>query len=266
MERDRKKSNQIDISIVIVSWNVANLLQKCLYSIYQNSADLSLEIFVVDNASSDNTIKMIKDSFPEVELIENKKNFGFARANNQAIKKARGEYILLLNPDTEILNDNLKKSFQFMRVNQECGVMGPKMYFADQNLQPSVRKFPTFWPIFLMLIKAPKFFNQLKSIDNYLCVDFDYSKKQEVDQVMGAFMMISKKVLDRIGLLDERFFIWFEEVDLCKRIWDGGYKVIYNPEIEIIHHGGKSFSQQGIVTKQFTFFKSALKYFLKHKK
>ena len=266
MADDRKKSNKIDLSIVIVSWNVSSLLQKCLYSIYQNQDDLSLEVFVVDNNSMDGSAKMISDSFPEATLIKNKKNLGFAKANNQAIKKATGEYVLLLNPDTEILGDGLQKSLKFMKSNSECGVMGPKMLFENKTLQPSVRRFPKIWPIFLMFIKAPKVFESISAINNYLYIDFDYTKEQEVDQVMGAYMLIPKKVLDKVGNFDERFFVWFEEVDLCKRIWGGGYKVIYNPNIEIIHPGGKSFSQQKAVSKQFRFFMSAFKYFLKNRK
>ena len=254
----------MDLSIIIVSWNTQDLLRKCLNSIYQNLDGLNLEIFVVDNNSSDKTAQMVKAEFPQVNLITNNKNLGFAKANNQAIKQVKGEYLLLLNPDTEILNNGLIKSLQFMKSHQSCGVMGPKMLFEDKSLQPSVRRWPRPWPIFLMLIKAQKFFKGLKAIDYYLYKDFDYNKEQAVDQVMGAFMLIPKEVMAKVGLLDERFFIWFEEVDFCKRVWQNGYSVIYNPDIQLIHYGGRSFSQQPIISKQWQFFKSALKYFLKH--
>jgi GT2 family glycosyltransferase len=254
----------VDLSIVIVSWNVESLLKKCLQSIYENQGDLSLEVFVVDNNSSDQTVAMIQSKFPEVKLIKNKKNEGFARANNQAIKQARGEYVLLLNPDTEIVDKALDKSLRFMKDSPRCGIMGPKMLFADKSVQPSVRNLPTVWPIFLMLLKVPKILPHLKSIDKYLSVGFDYSRLQEVKQVMGAYMFMSKQALDEVGLLDERFFIWFEEVDLCKRMLDNGKIIMYNPEVVIIHHGGESFSQQGVVKKQLAFFKSAYKYFIKH--
>ena len=151
-----------------------------------------------------------------------------------------------------------------MKNNPECGVMGPKMFFANKSLQPSVRRFPTFWPILLMFLKMPKIFKHLKSIEQYLYTDFDYEKRQEVDQVMGAYMLMPKKLLDKIGAFDERFFFWFEEVDLCRRVWSENKKVIYNPEIEIIHYGGKSFSQQKFIVNQRVFFSSALKYFLKN--
>lgn len=252
------------LSIIIVSWNTKDLLDKCLESIYKNKNNIDLEIFVVDNNSSDQTVEMIKDKYQQVKLITNNSNLGFAAANNQALKLASGEYTLLLNPDTEIINNSLSKALEFMTRNPNCGVMGAKLLNFDKTIQPSVRRLPTLWPILLMLFKAPKIFKNIKSIDRYLWVDFDYSKQQEVEQVMGAFMMVPKKIIDQIGFLDERFYIWFEEVDLCRRIRSIGSQVIYNPAVEIIHHGGQSFAQEKVIKKQLLFFKSALKYFLKH--
>lgn len=254
----------MDLSIIIVSWNTQDLLKKCLDSIYRYQAGLSLEILVVDNNSIDGTVAMIKDEYLQVKLIANNKNLGFARANNQAIKLATGEYILLLNPDTEILPNSLETTVKFMADHPHCGALGARLLNHDQTLQPSVRNFPTFWPIFLMLIKAPKIFKHLKPIEHYLKTDFNYNKLQPVDQIMGAFMLIPKKVFSDIGLLDERFFIWFEEVDLCQRIKKSGQQVIYNPAVAVIHHGGSSFRQTAVVKKQWLFFISALKYFLKY--
>jgi GT2 family glycosyltransferase len=252
------------LSIIIVSWNVKDLLRKCLNSIDANKGDIDLEVFVVDNASHDGSAEMVVQEFSGVNLIASKENLGFAKGNNLAIKQTTGEYVLLLNPDTEIFSDTLAKSLEFMRQHVDCGIMGCKMVYPDGSDQASVRLFPTWWPIFLMLVKAPKLFPKLESIKKYLAENFDYSKTQTVDQVMGAYMMIPKSALDKVGLLDERFFNWFEEVDLCKRFWQAGYKVYYFAETKIIHHGGKSFSQQKLVTNQRVFFSSALKYFLKH--
>ncbi len=254
----------MDLSIIIVSWNTKDLLQKCLHSIYLHQADLSLEVYVVDNNSSDQTVEMIRNDFPQVKLISNNLNFGFAKANNQAAKVAKGDYILLLNPDTEISPNSLSKAINYLKTHPNCGVLGAKLLNYDKTIQPSVRNFPTIWPIFLMLIKAPKFFKHLNSIDHYLKIDLDYTKIQSVDQVMGAFMMMSREKFKQIGYLDERFFIWFEEVDLCYRFKKSGQVVIYNPEIEIIHYGGQSFAQAGVIKKQFLFFKSACRYFLKN--
>lgn len=254
------------LSIVIVSWNVKDLLRKCLKSIDEGREGIDLEVFVVDNASHDNSAEMVNEEFPWVKLIASKKNLGFAGGNNVAIRQAEGEYILLLNPDTEIFPDTLKRSLSFMENHPNCGAMGCKMIYPDGRDQASVRRFPTWWPIFLMLIKAPKIFPQLKALKHYLAKDFDYGKEQTVDQIMGAFMLIPRSVFDKVGILDERFFNWFEEVDMCRRIWRAGYKIYYFPETKIIHHGGKSFSQETLIKNQKVFFSSALKYFLKHLK
>lgn len=254
------------LSIIIVSWNTKDLLRKCLRSIEQGRGSIDLEVFVVDNASHDNSVEMVQREFSWVKLIASPYNLGFAKGNNTAIKQAQGKYILLLNPDTEIFPDTLEKALFFMENNADCGAMGCKMIFPNGQDQASVRRFPTWWPIFLMLIKAPKLFTNLKALKYYLAEDFDYTKKQTVDQIMGAFMLIPKAIFDKVGILDERFFNWFEEVDLCRRIWQSGYKIYYFPEVKIIHHGGKSFSQETLIKNQRVFFSSALKYFLKYLK
>jgi len=200
-------SKNIDLSIIIVSWNTKDLLDKCLRSVYENNSQLNLEVFVVDNNSKDQTVDMVKSKYPLVKLISNNKNLGFAVANNQALKKAQGKYILLLNPDTEILEKALERAIEFMANHLDCGVMGAKLLNTDKTVQFSVRKLPTWWPIFLLLVKAPKFFKKLKALDDYLCLNFNYNKLQTVEQVMGAFMLMTKKLIDEIGLLDERFFI-----------------------------------------------------------
>ncbi|MFA6228111.1 MAG: glycosyltransferase family 2 protein [Patescibacteria group bacterium] len=251
------------LSIIIVSYKVKDLLEKCLDSIYRNQGNLTMELFVVDNASGDGTAELIKKKFPQSRLIASDKNLGFAKANNLAIKQATGEYILLLNPDTEIFPDTLSKSVAAVKRHSACGILGVQMIYPDGRLQPSVRRLPTRWPVILMLLKLPKLLPHLKSISRYLAEDLDYAKEQEVEQVMGAFMLIPRPVLDKVGLLDERFFVWFEEVDFCRRVSRAGYKIIYTPETKIIHHGGKSFGQQKVVTNQWRFFKSALLYFLK---
>jgi GT2 family glycosyltransferase len=252
------------LSIVIVSWNIKDLLKECLQSIRASLGDFELEVYVVDNNSQDGTVEMMRQDFPKVKLIANDNNLGFARANNQALKQATGDYILLLNPDTKLFPDTLAKASNWLIGRPEVGIMGIRLLNADASLQPSVRRFPKFWPILLMLLKIPKILPNLKSINRYLATDFDYVREQEVDQVMGAFMLTKREVLDKVGLLDERFFIWFEEVDWCKRIKAAGYKVFYTPVAEAIHYGGKSFAQEKVATKQWNFFRSALKYFLKH--
>lgn len=256
--------DKIDISIVIVSWKVRELLKKCLESINSSRGDLQLEIFVVDNASNDGTVEMVKNDFPSVKLIASDKNLGFAKANNLALKQAAGDYVLLLNPDTEIKSDTLTESIAFMKSHPKCGAMGQKMLYPDGKIQPSIRRFPKILPIILMLSKLPKMLPHLKSVENYLATDFDYGRERIVDQIMGAYMFMPREAIEKIGFLDERFFIWFEEVDYCRRLKAGEFEVWYSPSVSIMHVGGKSFAQQAIISNQWRFFSSALKYFLKY--
>lgn len=252
------------LSIIIVSWNVKDLLRQCLQSITENKGDIDLEVWVVDNNSQDQTVEMIRQEFPWVNLIANNKNLGFAKANNLAINKAKGEYLLLLNPDTKIFPDTLEKSLTFIKSHPECGALGCKMLYPNGTIQPSIRRFPNLVVIFLILIKIPKIFPNLKIFKQYLAEDFDYNKTQTAEQIMGAFMLIPQSVFNRVGTLDERFFNWFEEVDLCRRIWQAGYKIYYFAEAQIIHYGGQSFSQEKLLKNQWVFFSSAIKYFLKN--
>src|SRR3990167_668192 len=162
-----------DLSIIIVSWNVKNLLKKCLESIFRNQGDLTLEVIIVDNASRDGTMEMVKTNFPQIKMISNEKNFGFAAANNQGIKQTKGDYLLLLNPDTEIVGSALKTAIDFMKKNQLIGACGIKHLNPDGSLQPSVRRFPTFLAIFLILTKLVKIFPRLPAINRYLAKDFN---------------------------------------------------------------------------------------------
>jgi GT2 family glycosyltransferase len=254
----------MDLSIIIVNWKVKNLLEKCLWSIFEQTKDIKFEVFVVDNASADGSVEMVREKFPQVNLIASSENLGFARGNNLAIQKAHGRYILLLNPDTEILENALSKMVHFMDTHPECGIAGCKLLNPDLTLQPSVRAFPSFASQVLILLKLHHLFPHSKAIYHYLKYDFDYEKTQEVDQVMGAFMIIRREVIKKIGLLDENFWIWFEEVDFCKRAKEAGFKVLYTPDAKIIHHFGQSFKQVMNVKKQKDFNRSLAYYFKKH--
>lgn len=263
------------LSIVIVSWNTKNLLKKCLESIFARTKTLGFEVIVVDNNSTDGTREQIANSKWPIAFVENEKNLGFAKANNQGIEKSKGEFILLLNPDTEIKNGALEKMVQLMRERPDCGVAGCKILNPDGSLQPSVRRFPDFLSSTLISLNfhshchshchSHRFNLFARAVDRYLARDFDYSKNQEADQVMGAFFMTRREVIEKIGNLDEKFFIWFEEVDFCKRAKEAGFKVMYTPEAEIIHHGAASFSQAFTYEKQKIFSRSLIYYFKKHR-
>ncbi len=254
----------MDISIIIVSWKVKELLKKCLETVMA-STGADFEIIIVDNNSGDGTKEMLERDFSgRIKFIQSGANLGFAKANNLGLKRASGDYVLFLNPDTEIGPEVLAQALEFMKTHPDCGLLGPKMQFMDGSFQPSVRRFPTLMAIMLMLLKLPKLFPHLQSIERYLATDFDYRKLQTIDQIMGAFMLAPKSLIDQLGGFDERFFIWFEEVDLCLRVKRAGKQVSYNPAITIIHHGGKSFAQQKLMTNQWRFFQSAARYFLKN--
>jgi len=256
--------NQIDISIIIVSWNVKDLLRNCLSSIYENKGEVKVEIIVVDNISRDNSAQMIREEFPDVILIANDFNAGFGKANNQGLMQAHGRYLLLLNPDTIILPGNFESALKRIEQNPKIGILGCKTLNPDRSLQPSVRKFPTFWPIFFIFVKIAKIFPHLKTLNDYFAVDFDYELAQPVDQVAGSYMLVRRELIDQIGLFDENFFIWFEEVDLCQRTFSAGWEIYYDPIPEVIHYGGQSFKQEMTLKKQKVFFQSALYYFKKH--
>jgi len=254
----------MDVSIIIVSWRVCRALEKCLNSIFQNTKDLTFEVFVVDNNSQDGTVEMVSNDFREAILITNKENNGFAKACNQAIKKSTGDYILLLNPDTEITNNAIAKTQQFMEQTDDCGIAGCRINNEDGTLQLSVRKFPNFISHIFILLKLHNFFPNQKSIREYYQFDFQHDKTKVVDQVMGAFFMIKRKVLDKIGLLDEHFFIWYEEVDFCKRALKAGWKTYFYADTHIIHQKGESFAQKAPLDKQLILNRSLLYYFYKH--
>jgi len=254
----------MDLSIIIVSWNVSNLLKKCINSIYKRTQGISFEVFVIDNASADNTVQIIRKNFSQVKLIINQENKGFAGANNQGIKGAEGDYVLLLNPDTELKEDSFTKMVKFMKDNPKCGIAGCHLLNPDGSHQDSVRRFPKFLDQALILLKLHHIFPQFAPFQHYLCKDFDYKQEQQVDQVMGAFFMIRRKVIEQIGLLDEKFFIWFEEVDYCQRAKAAGWQVIYTPLTSIIHHFGQSFKQVMTIKKQKIWNRSLRYYFFKH--
>ena len=258
-------NNKPEISVIIVNWKVRPLVEKCLDSIIANSAGIDVEIIVVDNDSRDGTSEMVMAEYPDVRMIALPRNHGFAAANNLALKQARGKYLFFLNPDTRVTPDFLSKMLAYIKDHPEVGIVGPKILNSDRSLQLSVRRFPDLFSQILILLKLKNVLINNKFLANYLFGDFDYEKEQSVDQIMGAAMVMRREVMDKIGRFDQKFFIWFEEVDICKRAQKAGYKVNYYPEASIIHYGGSSFEKQMIMWKQLVFNKSLLYYFWKHK-
>ena len=254
----------MDVSVVIVNWKVKDLLRRCLESVYRETKGVSFEVFVTDNDSRDGSVEMVLKDFPQATLIASNRNLGFAAGNNPAIMRSEGEFVLLLNPDAELRDDAISAMVAYMRRNQHIGILGPRLVGADGKLQPSVRRFPTLLSQALIMLKLHHLLRRLSPFRRYFADDFDYAKAASVDQVMGAAFMIRRQVVHALGGLDERFFIWFEEVDYCKRAKDAGFQVWYAPVATIVHHGGESFSKAFGPTKQKYFNDSLRKYFAKH--
>lgn len=229
-----------DISIIIVSWNTKDILRDCLKSVYRETKRLKFEVIVVDNDSSDGTKEMLKKEFPKVETIFNKENKGFAAANNQGIKKAKGRYVLLLNSDTLILNNAVFKCFKFMKDNPDLGALGCKILNKDGTLQRSAFMYPSILNMLISVFYLNKLFSKSKFFGRERMTYFDFDNIKEVECVMGSFMMIRKRAIKQAGMMDERYFMYTEEADLCYRYKKKGWKIGYYPRAEIIHLGGES--------------------------
>lgn len=230
----------LDLSISIVNWNTKDLLRGCLKSIYENTHKIDFEIFVVDNASSDGSAEMVEEEFPQVKLIKNNKNLGFAKANNKALKETTGKYILLLNPDTVILGGALDIMVEFMEEHKDIGALGPKLINRDGTLQPSCRSFPTLATAFFENTFLDRLFPRNRIIGRYKMGYWDHDNIREVDQPIGACLMVKQEAINQIGLLDEQFYMYYEEVDLCYRMKKIGWRIYFLPQAQVIHYGGQS--------------------------
>ncbi len=252
----------MELSIIIVTYNNEREIGRCLRSVFAHSEGLETEVFVIDNASSDKTREILANT-KDIKVILNNKNLGFAAAVNQGIEKSFGDNILLLNPDTELQLGSLSAMVKYLHDRPEVGIAGGKALNRDGSIQPSVRRFPTLGDQLVIYSKLYRFFPKL--VSKYLCAGFDYAKEQEVDQVRGACFFVTRDLLNKIGPLDAKsFFIWFEEVDYCRRAKDAGFKVMYVPSSIVVHDGGASFGQMKSLKKQLWLNRSMRNYFRKH--
>lgn len=237
-------STAIDLSIIIVNWNTLNLLKDCLNSIFQQTWDVSYDVWVVDNGSSDGSPDMVRREFPQVHLIENRTNMGFSRANNQAIRQSSGRYILLLNSDTEVIGDALRAFVRFMDDHPEAGAAGCQLLNPDGSLQFSCGRSLRLRSVLLGGVLANQIFKKLfphrTFFAEYGLCEEDHGRSQEVDLVMGACLILRRDILEKTGLFDENIFLYFEEIDLCYRIRKAGLKIFYTPQASVRHYGGQS--------------------------
>ena len=231
------------LSVLIVNWNTRDLLRACLQSLDMYPASGGQEVIVVDNASSDDSAEMVKCEFPNVKLIASDKNLGYAAGNNTAIKAATGDYLLLLNPDTEIKPDSLDRAIEYFKTHPQVGAVGVKLIYPNGNPQSSCRSFPTPLAVMWEYLGFSRLFPKSKVFGAYRMTWFNYNEEIEVDQPMGTFLLIPGYAMDAVGLMDEDFPIFFNDVDWCKRAKKSGWKIMFLPNIEIIHHGGESTRQ-----------------------
>ncbi len=255
------KDQPISASIVIVSWNVREQLRTNLRNLFAVPDRKNFEVIVVDNDSKDGTNRMIRDEFPDVRVVCNDFNAGFAKACNQGIALAKGEVIILLNPDMVVHAGSIDRVYEELMNNPEVGVAGIKLVNKDGHSINNVRHFPDFASQLSLVLKLNHLFPSLMQV--YEAADFDYSVTQDVDQVRGSFFAFRKSLTEKIGLLDEGYFIWLEEVDFCKRVHEAGLKVRYLADASAEDLVGRSFAKAGHVWKQRQFTKSLVRYFRK---
>jgi len=229
------------LSIVIVNYNTEKLLRSCLESVYAGANGTPFHIHVVDNNSHDRSVEMVKSEFPKVNVIENTSNVGFSKANNTAISQTKADYVLLLNPDTLVIGDAVDRVMRYMDAHPKVGICGCKVLNADRTLQLACRRsIPTPKVAFFRLSGLSRLFPNSQTVAKYNLTYLNPDEPHEVDAVSGAFLMIRRKAIDEIGLLDERFFMYGEELDWCLRARRAGWTVMYHPEAEIIHYKGES--------------------------
>ena len=267
----------VDLSVVIVNWNVKVLLEKCLRSLcdvpgwrlmppgasVSQDSGRAMEIWVVDNASADGSVDMVREAFPGVGLIANEENIGFTRGNNQGIAQCRGRVVMLLNPDTEVLGSALEVMIGYLDAHPDVGVAGPRMFTPDGSTQPSRRRFPTYGTAFVESTCLQQWFPRHPLLARYYMWDRFDDQEQDVDWLEGACLLARAEAVRQVGGLDERFFMYSEEMDWCLRIKREGWRIVYLPAARVVHHEARS-SGQTPAAQQIHFHSSKVAYAAKH--
>ena len=251
-----------DISIIIVNYNVKHFLDQCLRSVNEAKQHLNVEVMVVDNDSIDGSVEHIRKEFPDVRMFANKENVGFARANNQAIREAKGKFVLLLNPDTIIEKNTLTDCLHYMEAHPDCGALGVRMIDGEGKFLPeSKRGFPTPFASLMRLTGLSKIFSKSKILNRYNLGYLAENEDHEIDVLCGAFMFMPREALDNAGLLDEQFFMYGEDIDLSYRIQKAGYTINYTGKSSIVHFKGESTRKSSL--KYYSTFYNAMSIFAK---
>lgn len=258
------------LSIIIVNWNVIEMLCRLIDSILRFSGTFDYEIIIIDNNSIDGSVNILKTKYKDqinsglLKIIANNFNAGFAKANNQGLKIADSQYVLFMNPDMELLDANYLKLIDFMKAAPNVGICTCRLTFGEHTVQPNIKSDPDFCSQALIMLKLHHFLFWLPCLKNHLQKKFDYSQNKYVEQVMGAFIFTRKDIMEKVGGWDENYLLWWEDVELCKKIREFGYEIVYVQTVEVVHYGGLSFIQAPTFRKQRRFNKSMLTYFKKH--
>lgn len=255
----------MDASIIIVNWNTKELLHNCLESIYDRAGEVDCEIIVVDNASSDGSVDIVKKQFPQVIFIENNENRGFATANNQGIRIARGRYILLLNSDTIVCDAGIEKTVQYADKRPEAAVIGCQVWENSETIQMTCFRFPSILALFSETFALNKIFKKNRFFGRERMLWWGRDTERQVEVVSGMFMLVRREAIDEVGLMDESYFLYCEEADWCYRFSKAGWKILFWPGAKIIHvDGGSHSSKQVALEMHVQQHKSLLIFFRKH--
>ena len=254
---------KMDVSVVVVSWNTKELVRQCLKSLESARSHLAVEVILVDNASTDGTVELVREQFPHARILQTATNLGFAKANNLGIEISSGECVALINSDVVVPDGCLEKMVEYMKEQPGIGMLGPKMILRDGTVGCSVYRFPTIWNWFCNAFALNRFFKASKAFNNFEILDFNPNAIQDVDVLTGWFWMVRRTALTQVGVLDDRFFMYGEDIDWPKRFHKAGLRVVFYPEAQAIHYCGASSSQAP--TRFYVEMNRAnLQYFRKH--
>ncbi len=256
-------SEEIVVSVVIVSWNAKAYLNQCLKTLTPRACRHAMEVIVVDNASSDGSPEMVEQNFPQVRLIRKDSNLGFAKANNIGVAASTGKYAALINSDVEVLPDCLTRLVDFCDSQPDVGMAGPRVIGGDGKLQRSCRGFPSVWNMWCRALALDTIFPKIKAFSGYSLSYWAQENQRDVDILSGCFWLIRKTALDQVGGLDEGFFMYGEDMDWCKRFRAAGWRLVFLPSAEAIHYGGGSSANSPVrffIEKQ----RADLRYWKKH--
>jgi GT2 family glycosyltransferase len=233
----------MDVSIIIVAWNVRKLLYDCLKSVYDQTEGVDFEVIYVDNASEDGSVEMVTKKFPKVKVIKNEENKGFIKANNQGIESAEGRYVLLLNSDTIVLDNAIAKMIKFADEHTQAAVVGCKVLNPDKTLQRNCFMYPSLLNMFLSATYLYKIFPKSKFFGRERMTWWNFDSAREVETICGSCSLVRKKAIEQVGLMDEAYFVYGDDPDWCYRFKKNGWKIMFTPDGEIIHYGGQTTKQ-----------------------